>query len=106
MFFSPKENLVLPDAPKNMGDGWETKRKRGVGAIPGKFLADWVIVKLGCRGVIKKIEVDTAFFKGNFPDKVSEDVIAEKWCKKFNPLIWAIQLRQMNGTIVGSVGCQ
>ena len=45
-------------------------------------------------------------FKGNFPDKVSEDVIAEKWCKKFNSLIWAIQLRQMNGTIVGSVGCQ
>ena len=44
-----------------MGDGWETKRKR----IPGY---DWTILKLACAGEIKKIVVDTNFFKGNYPD--------------------------------------
>ena len=47
-----------------MGDGWETKRKRDPGY-------DWVIVKLGHAGLVKKIEVDTAHFKGNYPDQCS-----------------------------------
>lgn len=47
-----------------MGDGWETKRKR----IPGY---DWTIIKLACAGEIKKIIVDTNFFKGNYPDRCS-----------------------------------
>lgn len=61
MFFGSKDNLISPGRSKNMGDGWETKRKR----IPGH---DWVIIKLAEAGVIKKITVDTNFFKGNFPD--------------------------------------
>ena len=47
-----------------MGDGWETRRRRE----PGN---DWAIIALGHTGIIKKIEVDTAHFKGNFPDKCS-----------------------------------
>ncbi|MFM8313571.1 MAG: allantoicase [Deltaproteobacteria bacterium] len=58
------ENLILPGRAINMGDGWETKRKR----VPGY---DWIVVKLGTTGKIKKIEVDTHFFKGNFPDTCS-----------------------------------
>ncbi len=45
-----------------MGDGWETKRRRG----PGH---DWVILRLGTRGVVSRIEVDTNHFKGNYPDR-------------------------------------
>ncbi len=48
----------------NMGDGWETRRRRE----PGN---DWCIVALGHLGTIEKIEVDTAHFKGNYPDRIS-----------------------------------
>ena len=47
-----------------MGDGWETKRRRGPGY-------DWIILKLGLPGTIRKIEVDTNHFKGNYPDTCS-----------------------------------
>lgn len=63
-FFGPKDNLILPGRAKTMGEGWETRRKRG----PGN---DWIIVKLGTRGKVQKIEVDTNHFKGNFPDSCS-----------------------------------
>lgn len=45
-------------------DGWETQRKR----IPGH---DWCIIKLGIPGVIKGLDIDTSFFTGNYPPKVS-----------------------------------
>ncbi len=48
----------------NMGDGWETRRRREPGS-------DWLIVTLGAPGTIERIEVDTAHFKGNFPDSCS-----------------------------------
>jgi allantoicase len=63
MFFSSKDNLIMPGRGVNMGDGWETKRKRD---LPG---FDWSIIALGHRGKIKKIEIDTAHFKGNYPDR-------------------------------------
>ncbi len=61
MFFGNKDNLIMPGRSENMGDGWETKRRRG----PGH---DWCIVKLGHAGALKKFEVDTNHFKGNYPD--------------------------------------
>ncbi len=64
MFFSSMNNLIMPGRAENMGDGWETKRRRG----PGH---DWIVVKLGRTGSIKKIEVDTNHFKGNYPDMCS-----------------------------------
>jgi len=63
-FFSQPLNLIMPDRPADMGDGWETRRRRG----PGH---DWVVFRLGRRGVIERIEVDTTHFKGNFPDSCS-----------------------------------
>jgi allantoicase len=63
-FFGAPRNLLMPGRAKNMGDGWETKRRRG----PGH---DWVVLKLGVPGVIRQIEVDTAHFKGNFPESCS-----------------------------------
>lgn len=60
-YYSHPQNLTMPGRAKNMGDGWETKRRRG----PGH---DWVILKLGAPGTIRRIEVDTNHFKGNYPD--------------------------------------
>jgi len=57
-------NLTAPGRGVNMGDGWETARRRG----PGN---DWVIIALGQTGIIERAEVDTAHFKGNYPDRVS-----------------------------------
>ena len=62
MFFSHMENLLMPGRGVNMGDGWETKRSR----IPHN--RDWVIVRLAHKGDIEKVLIDTAHFKGNYPD--------------------------------------
>jgi len=59
--FGIMSNLLLPDKGINMGDGWETARRRG----PGH---DWVIIALGHSGNLNKITVDTAYFKGNYPN--------------------------------------
>jgi len=56
--------LLTSGRGKTMGDGWETRRRRE----PGN---DWIIIKLAKSGIIEEIEIDTAHFKGNFPDKAS-----------------------------------
>ncbi len=65
--FGSMHNLNAHGRGVNMGDGWETARRRG----PGN---DWVIMALAQAGVIERVEVDTAHFKGNYPDRVSLDV--------------------------------
>jgi allantoicase len=74
MFFGPKHNLIMPGRAHNMSDGWETKRRRG----PGH---DWVIVKLATEGRVRRIELDTNHFKGNYPDTASIDgsLDGENW---------------------------
>jgi allantoicase len=56
------ENLTAPGRGVNMGDGWETRRRRE----PGH---DWAVLELGAAGHIDEIVVDTAHFKGNYPDR-------------------------------------
>ena len=64
-FFSHKDNINMPNAGVNMGDGWETKRNR----TPNN--RDWLILRLARKGAIHKIVVDTKHFKGNYPDRCS-----------------------------------
>lgn len=56
--------LLYPGRGLNMGDGWETRRRREPGF-------DWCVIALGHPGRVTRLEVDTAFFKGNFPASVS-----------------------------------
>ena len=74
MFFGPKHNLIMPGRAHNMSDGWETRRRRG----PGH---DWVVVKLAAEGNVRRIELDTNHFKGNYPDTASIEgsTDAEHW---------------------------
>ena len=65
MFFSHMQNLLKPGRGFDMSDGWETKRNRNPDNV------DWVIIKAGKRGSVKRINVDTKHFKGNFPDECS-----------------------------------
>jgi allantoicase len=62
--FGSMHHLNLAGRGVNMGDGWETARRRG----PGH---DWVVLKLGHPGIIEQVEIDTAHFKGNYPDRAS-----------------------------------
>lgn len=83
-FFAQRENLLVPGAaefdPEHFGhkgkimDGWETRRRRGVSAghpWPTAEDHDWALVRLGAPGVIRGIVVDTAHFRGNYPQAVS-----------------------------------
>ena len=73
-FFAPRENLLKAAAPvfiegkyTDRGkwmDGWESRRRR----TPG---FDWCIIRLGLPGVVRGVVVDTAFFRGNFPEHCS-----------------------------------
>lgn len=62
--FGLASNLLMPGRGVNMGDGWETRRRRE----PGN---DWCIIALAHAGTVQKIEVDTCHFKGNYPDSCS-----------------------------------
>ncbi|KAJ9612723.1 Allantoicase [Knufia peltigerae] len=67
-WFASAENLLTAGPPvRKPGffvhtgawyDGWETRRHN-----PKEY--DWVVIKLGCVGVIDAVEVDTAHFNGN-----------------------------------------
>jgi allantoicase len=60
MFYGSPNNLLLPGLARNMGEGWETARRRDGGN-------DWVTVRLGVPGVVVQVELDTSHFKGNAP---------------------------------------
>jgi allantoicase len=62
MHYGNPQNLILPGRSTHMGDGWETKRRRG----PGH---DWSIVRLARRGIIDRVELDTDHYKGNAPGR-------------------------------------
>ncbi|MDK1472195.1 allantoicase [Streptomyces sp. 549] len=103
-FFAHRENLLRPHPaefdPEHFGhkgkvmDGWETRRRRGADQDqphPTDADHDWALVRLGTPGVIRGIVVDTAHFRGNYPQAVSveatsapatafpEDLLAAEW---------------------------
>ncbi|MFJ5866542.1 allantoicase [Streptomyces parvus] len=83
-FFAERENLLIRERavfdPEHFGhkgkimDGWETRRRRGAGAdrpFPAPEDHDWAIVRLGAPGIVRGLVVDTAHFRGNYPQRVS-----------------------------------
>lgn len=70
-FFAPKECLLKREEPVfdphaytdrgKLMDGWESRRKR----VPGH---DTCLIRLGLPGLIRGVVVDTAFFRGNYPE--------------------------------------
>ncbi|MBA2539903.1 MAG: allantoicase [Deltaproteobacteria bacterium] len=93
-FFASKDNLIRAHAAVwaeheygdrgKIMDGWETRRRRFDPAFghpshdgelspddlanPMAEAHDWCVVRLGLPGTIHGIVVDTAFFRGNYPD--------------------------------------
>ena len=66
--FGKAENILAPGKAKNMGDGWETRRRRDKGS-------DWLILNSIDGNKIDKIEISTHHFKGNYPSHCSLQAI-------------------------------
>ena len=91
-FFAAADHLVLPSEPTfsprtfdhkgPVYDGWETRRRRSAGT-------DAAIVRLGAPGVIRGVNVDTAFFVGNYPSYASIDACAtDGYPTSFDDVAW------------------
>ncbi|KAG0653831.1 Allantoicase [Monosporozyma unispora] len=64
--FGCADNLLLPGRGHDMSDGWETKRSRELNH------SDWAIIQLGhMSNYINKIIIDTAHYRGNFPQYIT-----------------------------------
>ncbi|MFJ8015111.1 allantoicase [Streptomyces sp. NPDC096339] len=88
-FFAERENLLVRTPAVfdvhdyghkgKVMDGWETRRRRGADAahpFPAGDDHDWALIRLGAPGIIRGIVVDTAHFRGNFPQQVSVEAAA------------------------------
>ncbi|ODQ47198.1 hypothetical protein PICMEDRAFT_10219 [Pichia membranifaciens NRRL Y-2026] len=80
--FGSADNLLLPGRGHDMSDGWETKRSRGENHV------DWAIIRLGHRTNIKKVTVDTAHYRGNFPQYIKVEGIDSKVEPSFDDANW------------------
>jgi len=80
-FFAPAKRIINPwppvfkegvfDKQGKWMDGWETRRKRSKGH-------DYLILKLGKPGKINKVDIDTSYFSGNQPSKISLEACFSK----------------------------
>ncbi|MFJ5674920.1 allantoicase [Streptomyces sp. NPDC093097] len=88
-FFAERENLLTPGPavfdPERFGhkgkimDGWETRRRRGADGdhpFPTEDEHDWALIRLAAPGVVRGVIVDTAHFRGNYPQAVSIEATA------------------------------
>ena len=60
MFYGDPRRMLMPGLAQNMGDGWETSRRRDDGN-------DWIVVRLAAPAVLRFADLDTRHFKGNAP---------------------------------------
>ncbi|KEF06079.1 MULTISPECIES: allantoicase [Streptomyces] len=88
-FFAERENLLTPGPavfdPERFGhkgkimDGWETRRRRGAdGAhpFPADDEHDWALIRLAAPGIVRGVIVDTAHFRGNYPQQITVEATA------------------------------
>jgi OHCU decarboxylase len=64
MHYGDRHNLNASGDARVMGEGWETRRRRGDGH-------DWAVVRLAAPGTVLRAEVDTRHFRGNAPQAVA-----------------------------------
>ena len=78
--FGKAENILAPGKAKNMGDGWETRRRRNKGF-------DWLIINCVNGKEVNNIEISTHHFKGNFPSHCSLQAAYLSQSKNFNQIV-------------------
>lgn len=60
-FFSDATRVIAPDRPRNMGDGWEARRRRDV----GPDTHDAVVISFAAEARLHRIEIDTTHYVFN-----------------------------------------
>ncbi|MBO6489823.1 MAG: allantoicase, partial [Pelagibacteraceae bacterium] len=96
-FFAPAKRIINPwppifkegvfDKHGKWMDGWETRRKRDKGH-------DYLILKLGKPGKINKVDIDTSYFSGNQPSKISLEACFSKKKLPSNNSKWITILKK------------
>ena len=81
-FYADAHRLIAPGParhdPELFGDrgkvydGWETRRRRG--PDPDGSTGDSAVLRLGVPGIVRGVNIDTAYFRGNFPPQASVEV--------------------------------
>ena len=66
-FYSDACVLIAPDRPRNMGDGWETRRRRDI----GPDTHDAVMISFAVPADLQRIEIDTSRFVFNASPEVA-----------------------------------
>lgn len=66
-FYSDAAALIAPNRPRNMGDGWETRRRRDV----GPDTHDAVMISFAAETDLQRLEIDTSYFVFNASPEVS-----------------------------------
>lgn len=66
-FYSHAVALVAPDRPRDMGDGWETRRRRDI----GPETHDAVMISFAVASDLLRLEIDTSYFVFNASRAVS-----------------------------------
>lgn len=84
MHFGRRGNLIAPGDSRTMGEGWETRRRRG----PGE---DWAVVHLAAEADLVQVVVDTRHFKGNAPE--SCDLEGSTDGETWTPLVQGFRLQ-------------
>lgn len=106
--YGQPNNLIKPSKSTSMADGWETARRldrppvlendeNGNLRVTG---SEFAIFRLGAKGRINEIMIDTNHFKGNFPDRIqiegalaAEDADLKKI--KWTPIITDFKVRKV-----------
>lgn len=65
-FYSDARSLVAPTRPRNMGEGWETRRRRDIGPEDH----DAVVISFAVPTNLKRVEIDTSYFVFNASQEV------------------------------------
>ena len=98
-FFAPAKRIINPwppvfkegvfDQHGKWMDGWETRRKRTKGY-------DYLILKLGKPGKISKVDIDTSYFNGNQPSKITLEACYSKKNLPNKKSSWVVLLNKKN----------
>ena len=89
-FYGGISNLLLPGESGRMDEGWETSRTRD------RTNDEWVVIRLAAAGRVRRITVDTSWFKGNQPDTIRlEGILLGDQADRVDPGVDALDWHEL-----------
>jgi allantoicase len=88
-FYTSPSLLIRPDEPRSMANGWESRRRRG----PGN---DYAIFQLGVEGEIRKVVVDTIYFRYNATGEIAVHGTTERPAPAAGSNVWQPLIKRTN----------